>query len=245
MNYLLEGSKQALGLLRHGDAATYSAIFTSIKVSISSIVISLVFGIPLGFKIGINNFTGKKALKFFLSTILSLPTVVIGLLVYLLVANEGLFGSFNLLFTIYAIIIGQTILVLPIIVILTANTIDGVNKNLILNLTTLGATKKQTAFTILWEMRHAIFSVALVAYGRIISEVGISMIVGGNIKWYTRTIPTAITLAANKGEFATSVALGMILLLLTLLVNLAGTFLKKQALDFKENKRACAKISIK
>lgn len=227
MNYILTGTTQAIKLLLEGDAATYTAILTSIKVSLTSIFISLLIGIPLGFKIGINNFVGKKALKFFLNIMLALPTVIIGLLVYLLISNEGVLGTFNLLFTIYAIIIGQTILALPIIIVLTSNTIENIDKNLILNLATLGATKRQIAITILWEVRNLVFSTALIAYGRVISEVGISMIVGGNIKWFTRTIPTSIALATNKGEFATSIALGIVLLLITLLINISGLFLKK------------------
>lgn len=226
MNYILTGTIQAVRLLQHGDLATYAAIFTSLKVSITSIFISLLVGIPLGFKIGINNFFGKKTLKLFLHIMLALPTVIIGLLVYLLISNGGILGAFNLLFTIYAIIIGQTILALPIIIVLISNAIENINKNLILNLTTLGATKRQITLTILYEIRHTIFSIALMAYGRVVSEVGISMIVGGNIKWFTRTIPTSIALAANKGEFATSIALGMVLLFMTLLINLLKMLLK-------------------
>jgi tungstate transport system permease protein len=220
MNYLFNGILQAVKLLLHGDADTYSAIFTTIKVSTSSIFISLLIGIPLGYKFGIKNFCGKKIIKLLVNTMLSLPTVVIGLLVYLLVSNNGPLGNLNLLFTIYAIIIGQTILALPIIIALTGNIIENINKNLLLNLMTLGANGKQIAKTILWETRYALLIVALTAYGRVVSEVGISMMVGGNIRWYTRTITTAIALETGKGEFAMGIALGMVLIVFALLVNI-------------------------
>jgi len=228
MNYLFDGILQAVKLLSHGDADTYSAILTTIKVSTCSIFISLLIGIPLGFKFGIKSFRGKKIVKLFVNTMLSMPTVVIGLLVYLLVSNNGPLGNLNLLFTIYAIIIGQTILALPIIIALTGNIIEHINKNLPLNLMTLGANSKQIAKTILWETRYALLIVALTAYGRVVSEVGISMIVGGNIRWYTRTITTAIAFETGKGEFAMGIALGMVLIVFALLVNIVITLFKEK-----------------
>lgn len=228
MNYLFDGISQAVKFLLHGDADTYSAIFTTIKVSISSIFVSLLIGIPLGYKLGIKKFRGKKIAKLFVNTMLSLPTVVIGLLVYLLVSNNGPLGNLNLLFTIYAIIIGQTILALPVIVALTGNIIENINKNLPLNLMTLGANGMQIAKTILWETRYALLIVALTAYGRVVSEVGISMMVGGNIRWYTRTITTAIAFQTGKGEFAMGIGLGIVLILFALLVNIVMALFREK-----------------
>ena len=116
--------------------------------------------------------------------------------------------------------IGQTILVLPIIIALTANAIEHIDNDLLYNLKTLGANSRQIAKAILWEMRYAVLIVAITAYGRVVSEVGISMMVGGNIKWYTRTMTTAIAFVSGKGEFATGIALGIVLILFALLVNI-------------------------
>ncbi len=219
MNYLLSGITHAFDLLVHGDPSTYSAIFITIKASLSSSIISLCIGIPLGYKLGNSHFPGKKTLRILVNTALSLPTVLIGLIVYLLVSSQGPLGGLNLLFTIYAIVIGQTILALPLVIALTASAIEHLDRSLPQRLQTLGATSRQVMLTMLWETRFAILVMMLTVYGRVVSEVGISMMVGGNIKWFTRTITTAIALDTNKGEFATSIALGMVLLLFALSVN--------------------------
>ncbi len=219
MNYLLSGITHAFDLLVHGDPSTYSAILITIKASLSSSIISLCIGIPLGYKLGNSHFRGKKTLRILVNTALSLPTVLIGLVVYLLVSSQGPLGGLNLLFTIYAIVIGQTILALPLVIALTASAIEQMDRSLPQRLQTLGASSRQVMLTMLWEGRYAILVMMLTVYGRVVSEVGISMMVGGNIKWFTRTITTAIALQTNKGEFATSIALGMVLLLFALSVN--------------------------
>lgn len=220
MNYILSGIYRAFHLLLIGDPSTYSAIFITLKASMSSAIISLAIGVPLGYKLGHSDFFGKKSLKLLVNTMLSFPTVVIGLIVYLLVSNTGPLGGFNLLFTIYAIVIGQTILALPIVIALTASAIEHLDKDLTLRLETLGANRRQIMFTMLWETKYALLVMMLTTYGRVVSEVGISMMVGGNIKWYTRTITTAIALETSKGAFATSIALGMVLIIFAFLVNL-------------------------
>ena len=226
MNYILSGIAQAFHLLIHGDPSTYSAVFITIKASVTSGIISLLIGIPLGYKIGHSDFMGKGWIKLIVNTMLSFPTVVIGLIVYLLVSSTGPLGELNLLFTIYAIVIGQTILALPIVIALTASAIEHLDQDLPSRLQTMGANKHQIMLTMLWETRYALFVMALTVYGRVVSEVGISMMVGGNIKWYTRTITTAIALETSKGEFATSIALGMILILFALLVNITMSALR-------------------
>lgn len=226
MNYLLSGITHAFGLLIHGDPSTYSAIFITIKASLSSSVISLCIGIPLGYKLGNSHFRGKNTLRILVNTLLSLPTVLVGLIVYLLVSSQGPLGGLNLLFTIYAIVIGQTILALPLVIALTASAIEHMDRSLPQRLQTLGANSRQVMLTMLWESRYAILVMILTVYGRVVSEVGISMMVGGNIKWFTRTITTAIALDTNKGEFATSIALGMVLLLFALSVNLIVSVFK-------------------
>lgn len=219
-NYIFNGVIQAVHLLLNKDASTYSAIYTSIKASTCSIVLSLLIGIPLGFKLGYEKFFGRKTIKIIMNTLLALPTVVIGLLVYTFICQQGWLGSFNLLFTIKGIIIGQTILALPIVIVLACNAIESIDARLHQTLLTLGANKSQLVFGVLYESRYALLAMAAITYGRVISELGISMMLGGNIKWYTRTITTAIAFETNKGEFAVGIALGMVLLLMALIVNL-------------------------
>lgn len=229
MDYLQEGIKKAFYLLLSGDAETYSAIWVSFQVSSLSIFFSLLLGLPLGFGLGYYTFPGKKTLKILVETLLSFPTVVIGLLVYSFLSRKGPLGELGLLFSVPAIVIGQTLLGLPIVIAFTAASIETLDKRLKNTLLTLGANTRQVLLTTLWEARFGLVTAAAMAYGRIISEVGISMLVGGNIKWYTRTITTAIALETNKGKFAMGVALGIVLLGIALLVNLLIAFFRRRA----------------
>ena len=231
MEYLWQGLVQGLALLFQGDPDTYAAIWVTVRVSSVSILLSLILGIPLGFLLGHYTFFGKKAVRVAVDTLLSLPTVVIGLLVYAMVSRQGPMGGLGLLFTLPAIVIGQTILGLPIVVALTASAVETLDKRLPDLLLTLGASRRQTLLTTVWESRYSLSAAAVTAYGRIVSEVGISMMVGGNIKWYTRTITTAIALETNKGRFSFGIALGLVLLLIAFLVNLALAILRKRTRD--------------
>lgn len=217
--YILHAFTQALHLLKIGDPSTYSAIGVSIKASFCSLGISLLLGIPFGFCLGYSNFFGKKLIKTMMNATLAFPTVVIGLLVYTLICHHGIFSRFNLLFSIKAIIIGQSLLALPIIIALTTQAVEGIDHELRLLVLTLGANRRQLACTLLYESRYALFAAAALAYGRVFSELGISMMLGGNIKWYTRTITTAIAFETDKGEFALGIALGLVLLMIAWIVN--------------------------
>ncbi|MFP3981909.1 MAG: ABC transporter permease [Desulfobacterales bacterium] len=228
MDYIAEGLVQALNLLLQGDPETFSAIWVTLRVSTASILASLILGIPPGFLLGHYDFAGKRAVRVIVDTLLSLPTVVIGLLVYTLVSRQGPLGELGLLFTLPAICIGQTILGLPIVIALTASAVEALDQRLPALLSTLGADRRQMLLTTVWESRFSLLAAAVTAYGRIVSEVGISMMVGGNIKWYTRTITTAIALETNKGRFAFGIALGLVLLTIAFLINLALNMLKKR-----------------
>ena len=229
MDFILAGLVQALGLLTKGDAATWSAVGATLKVSTCSMLISMAAGLPLGFLLGNFDFKGKRPLRTVLDTLLALPTVFIGLLVYALISNKGPLGEFNLLFSLGGIAAGQTILAFPIVTALTASTIEGMDPQLKLTLISLGASRKDIIATCLWEVRFGILAAAVTAYGRVMTEVGISMMVGGNIKWHTRTITTAIALETGKGMFANGIALGVVLLTIAFAVNLSLSFLKKQS----------------
>ena len=229
MDFILQGILQALELLVIGDRETYSAIIATVKVSSCSMAASLLLGLPLGYLLGYFTFPGKNGLRLTVDTLLALPTVFIGLVVYAFLSNQGPLGNFGMLFTITGIAIGQTILALPIVIALTATAVESLDHSLRLTLISLGASQKQIFLTSLWEARLGLLVAAIAATGRVLTEVGISMMVGGNIKWHTRTITTAIALETNKGQFATGIALGLVLLAMAFSINLSLSFLRKRA----------------
>lgn len=229
MDYLYEGFTNAFVLLLQGHDETYDAIYTTVRASSLSIFFSLLVGLPLGFFMGHYDFPGKKNLRAVVDTLLALPTVVVGLLVYAFITRRGPFGDMDLLFNVSGIVVGQFILVIPVVISLTASGIESLDERLHPTLVTLGAGKNRIIVSTLYEARFAIMTAAVTAYGRAISEVGVSMMVGGNIKWHTRTITTAITLETGKGEFAMGIALGIVLLLLGFTVNWVLIFFRKRA----------------
>lgn len=229
MDFILEGLREAIFLLINLDAETISTIEITIKTSSMSILFSLLIGLPCGFVLGFFDFPFRKTLKLISDTLLALPTVVVGLIVYAFISHRGPLGEYELLYTMKGIIIGQTLLALPIVISLSATAIEGMEKKLRLTLASYGLTMSQMIKTVIWELRHSLVAVAVTAYGRVVAEVGIAMMIGGNIKWFTRTITTAISLETNKGEFAMGIALGIVLILIALLANLSLHSLKKRA----------------
>ncbi len=227
MDYILSGLIHAFELLFQGDPETYSAVKTTVLASSLSVGASMAIGAPLGFCLGYAHFPGRRLIRVVVDTLLSLPTVVIGLLCYAFMSHRGPLGGLELLFTIPGMAVGQTILGLPIVVAMTATAVENLDYRLKQTLLTLGTDPRQLLLTSLWEARFALALAGAAAYGRIVSEVGISMMVGGNIKWHTRTITTAIALETGKGQFAMGIALGLILITLALLVNLAMSGLKR------------------
>ena len=228
MDFLLDGFIQAFALLLSGNAETYSAIWATVLVSSYSIGCSLVIGIPLGFCLGYFTFRGKKPIRTIVDTLMALPTVFIGLLVYAFLTHRGPLGDFGLLFTLPGIAVGQTILALPIVIGLSATAVESMDKKLRLAIMSMGANRLQLFMTSLWEVRHGLLAGSIAAYGRVMTEVGISMMVGGNIKWHTRTITTAIALETNKGQFGMGVALGLVLLAIAFFVNVSVSFLRRR-----------------
>ncbi|PID48085.1 MAG: ABC transporter permease [Proteobacteria bacterium] len=228
MNLFTDGFYEAINLLASGNESVYSAIKTTISVSSWSLFISLLLGLPLGFALGYYDFYGKGALRALVDTLLSLPTVVIGLVAYTMFSYVGVFGQYDLLFTPWAIVVGQIVLSLPIIMALTAIQVEAVDKRLYICLKGMGANSLQILLTTLSEVKFGLITAAMTAYGRIITEIGISMMVGGNIKYHTRTITTAIALETGKGEFVTGIALGMVLISIALSVNIGLSFIRRR-----------------
>ncbi len=228
MDYLWLGLQQAFVLLFTLDEETYSAIITTLKVTFLSITGSVVIGVPLGFVLGYFQFPGKRQIRMVVDTLLAMPTVVVGLLVYAFISRRGPLGWTNLLYTVPGIAIAEVFLILPIVISLTATAIEGLDRRLRATLRSLGAGRVQLALTSLHEARFAVLIAGITAYGRAISEVGIAMMIGGNIKWYTRTMTTAITLETGKGQFSMGIALGVVLLLIVFILNGALVLLRRR-----------------
>lgn len=195
-------------------------IMLSLRVSLTSALIASVFGLTLGIRTALNEFKFKKQLMRVTNTLMSLPPVLIGLLVYMLISRKGPLGSYGLLFTPTAMIISQSLLVFPIIFGLTVSSISDVAKDVEITCITLGAQKKDTLISIIRECRMQLLSVITAGFGRAISEVGAVMMVGGNIKGKTRVMTTYIALETGKGNFEEAVFIGIILLFISFLVNI-------------------------
>ena len=198
MNGIIETTQKALELLFSGDADLWSIVILSFSVSLKAVLISTPLAILLAFTLNHSKLPGINIILTIFNSLLSVPTVVIGLFVYVLLTRQGLFGNLELLFTKNAMVIGQIILCFPILVALGYSAIRSADKRLWETSTTLGVPTWFTMLTVCYEVRYGLFAAVITAFGRIISEVGISMMVGGNIMGYTRNITTAIALETSK-----------------------------------------------
>jgi len=199
---------------------TFNIMGVSLQVSLVATALATVVSVPLGFIIAVKDFRGKRSLVALLNTLMALPTVVVGLLVYLLLSRSGPFGFFGILYTPTAIVVGQFILAMPIITALTYAAASGVDERVRKTAESLGATATQSAWMVLKEGRVGIIAAVIAGFGRVIAEVGSAIMVGGNIRGYTRTMTTAIALETAKGNFALGITLGVILLVVALSINL-------------------------
>ena len=229
MDLLLDSFISAILLLKSLDAELYAIVLVSLKVASSSTLIASFIGIPAGFAIAFKEFPGKRTVITILNTLLALPTVVVGLFVYTFISRRGIFGPLDLLYTQKAIVIGQVILIIPIVTTFTIAAISHIDDRYRKTAMTLGATTLQTAVVIFREGRFGIMAAVIASFGRVIAEVGISMMLGGNAKGFTRTMTTAMALEYDKGEFILAVALGLILLTISFTVNLFFNYLQGRA----------------
>lgn len=220
MGFFIDSFQSALLLIWSLDPELLAIIQVSLKVSGTSTLIASIVGVPSGFLIAFKQFRGKRLLITVLNTLLALPTVVVGLFVYAFISRRGIFGTFDLLYTQKAMIIGQVILIVPIVTTFTISAISRIDDRYRKTALTLGANVFQTALVILREARFGIVASIIVAFGRVIAEVGISMMLGGNAKGFTRTMTTAMALEYDKGEFVLSVALGVVLLTVSFGMNI-------------------------
>ncbi len=229
MEFLVDSFMSAFVLLWGLDQELLQIICVSLKVSSISTLIASLVGIPAGFFIAFGEFRGKRLLVTVLNTLLALPTVVVGLFVYAFISRRGIFGPLDLLYTQKAIIIGQVILIIPIVTTFTISAISRIDERYRKTAMTLGANPLQTGWVIIREARFGIVAAVVAAYGRVIAEVGISMMLGGNAKGFTRTMTTAMALEYDKGEFVLGVALGIVLLAVSFGVNLCFNFMQGKA----------------
>jgi tungstate transport system permease protein len=226
MDFLTDSFLSAILLLWSLDPEVYLIIFVSLKVSLSSTLISSLAGVPAGFLVSFNEFKGKRAVITILNSLLAMPTVVVGLLVYAFISRKGLLGILDLLYTQTAMVIGQVILIFPIVTSLTIAAISRIDIRYRKTAMTLGATPLQTAFVVFREARFGVIAAIIATFGRVISEIGISMMLGGNAKGYTRTMTTAMALEYDKGEFVLGVALGVVLLFISFSMNIFFNYLQ-------------------
>jgi tungstate transport system permease protein len=229
MDFLVDSFFSALLLIWSMDAELLVIVQVSLKVSTISTLIASFVGVPAGFLIAFKDFSGKRFLITVLNTLLAMPTVVIGLFVYAFISRRAIFGAFDLLYTQKAIIIGQVILIIPIVVTFTIAAISRIDDRYRKTAVTLGANVFQTALVVVREARFGIVASIILAFGRVIAEVGISMMLGGNAKGFTRTMTTAMALEYDKGEFVLSVALGIVLLMVSFGMNVFFNYFQGKA----------------
>ena len=208
-------------LIISSDANLWFIVFLSLRVSLSAVIIAAILGIPLGAALAIGRFKGRQIIIIVVNAMMGLPPVVVGLCVYLILSKSGPLGVLSLLYTPTAMIMAQSILVIPIIVALSRGIIESLNEEYRDQFTSFALKQRQILSTLLWEARFALLTALLVGFGRAIAEVGAVMIVGGNINHYTRVMTTAIALETSKGNLSLALALGTILVILAIMVNAA------------------------
>ena len=221
MTELWEGLVTAVRLIISLDPEVMQIAGRSLRIALTSTAIGSIICIPLGCLIHFNQFRGKRFIIVgIIQTLYSVPTVAVGLFVFVFISQAGPLGSMGLLFTPTAIIIGQALLISPILLGLTITALSGVDKSIPDTARSLGASGLQMALVVLKEVRFAVMAAVILGFGRAISELGISLMVGGNIRGFTRTITTAISLETSKGDLELALALGMILIFIALVINI-------------------------
>jgi len=220
LDYLLASLSAALGMIVHLNREVLNAVGTSLYTSLAAIVCAGLLGIPAGAAIGMGRFPGRRLCLTLLNTLMALPTVVVGLVLFGLFSRQGPLGPLGLLFTPYAMIAGQIVLAAPIVANYTVAAVAGADPRILPTALTLGAGRLRGTVQLLLEVRFGMMAAIVAGFGRVIAEVGVAMMLGGNIRGYTRTMTTAIALETSKGEFAFGLALGIVLLGVALIVNL-------------------------
>ena len=229
MSSILEALRGAASLMVSGDAGLVGIILLSLGVSLAAVAFATLLGLPLGAAIAVGRFAGRKAVIVLLNALMGLPPVVVGLVVYLLLSRAGPLGSLGLLFTPPAMVIAQTLLILPIIAALCRQAVEDAWLEYEEQLRSLGAAGLRAALTLVWDIRYSLLTAVLAGLGRASAEVGAVMIVGGNIDGVTRVMTTTIALETSKGDLPLALSLGIVLITLVIALNAAAYWVKEAA----------------
>ena len=228
MDLILEGIKQAFWLLVTLDPEVLGITFLSLKVSGTATLISLVIGIFVGISVALSRFPGKRIVVSLINTGMGLPPVVVGLFVTIFLWRNGPFGVLGILYTPTAMIIAQAVIATPIVMGITVASIQQLPPKLRLQILALGATRVQMVWILIREARLPLLAAVMAGFGGVISEVGASIMVGGNIKGYSRVLTTATVMETGRGNFDVAIALSIILLLLAYFINLILTHIQQR-----------------
>jgi tungstate transport system permease protein len=215
----MDSMRNAIALLWGGDRETWMTVMTSLRFSLWSTVLSVIPGVPLGAALFLARFKGKRGVVAILNATMAVPTVVVGLFVYSFISRSGPLGFLNIMFAPGGVILGQTMLAFPLVMAMSYTGLQKLDHRYAETLLTLGAGPWHRVMAVIREGRYVIVQAVLAAFGRVTGEVGVSMMLGGNIRWYTRTMTTTIALDASKGEFERAVSLGVVLLTVALAIN--------------------------
>lgn len=227
MSYFADSFSAAFNLILSFDHNLYQVVFNSVMISLVAALIAGILAIPAGIVMALNQFIGKQMLQHLLNTLMAMPTVVIGLLLYGLFSRLGPLGHLDLLYTPTAIIIAESILIFPIMMNLAIAAISSADPRLVPTLISLGARSITLTIQVAKQTRFVMLAAVITGFGRAIGEVGAAMMLGGNIEGYTRTMTTAIALETSKGEFEMGLALGTLLLIIAFVINFALSWLQK------------------
>ena len=228
MDLIWQGVVHAIGLILRGDPAVMAITWLSLELSGVATLLSLILGVPLGAAIGLTRFPGRGLVLSIINTGMGLPPVVVGLVVSIMLWRSGPLGVLELLYTPSAIVIAQFVIAFPVVTGLTVAAMQQIDPRLRLQLLGLGASRLQVLRQLLWEARLAMLAAVMAAFGSVISEVGASMMVGGNILGHTRVLTTATVLETAKGNFDVAIALSVILLGVTFVINWALTVIQQR-----------------
>lgn len=220
MSAIWDGLAQAFHLIFTFDPEVMSIAWLSLRIALSSVIIGSIIAVPLASLIHFHSFPGKRLLISLIQTFYSIPTVTVGLFVFVMFSHAGPFGGLDLIFTPTVMVIGQIILVMPILLGMTISALSGVDKNMTDTARSMGANSWQMTLAIIREARFAVMAAVILGFGRAISEVGLALMVGGNIRGFTRVLTTAISLETSKGDWGFAMALGIILIFIALIINL-------------------------
>jgi len=220
MNYFTSSLSEALNLIIGFDYEVYFIVWTSLKISLTSVTLAALFCIPIGLMISNRTFPGKHIFQSLLNTLMALPTVVIGLLLYGFLSRKGPLGDWDMLYTQSAMVLGQCVLIFPVVLNLSIAAANSADSRINPTAMAMGATALQQGIIFISEIRFAMMAAVIIGFGRAIGELGIAMMLGGNIEGFTRTMTTAIALETSKGEYEFALALGLLLLAIAFIVNL-------------------------